>query len=117
MNARRPSVLLADNNVAVLTVVSQVVSEDFDIVATVLDGETALREAQCLRPDIVVLDIAMERLSGLEVPDSYAIEDLCAKSSPDGSPRPRFRSRCPRCGRIGLCFEAASQFGPSTVTA
>ena len=40
---------------------------DFDILATVLDGDTALRETQRLRPDIVVLDISMGILSGLEV--------------------------------------------------
>ncbi len=40
---------------------------DIDVVGTVADGEAALREAHRLRPDIVISDIEMPRLSGLEV--------------------------------------------------
>lgn len=40
---------------------------DIEVVATVADGEAAVREAHRLAPDILVSDIEMPGLSGLEV--------------------------------------------------
>jgi two-component system, OmpR family, phosphate regulon response regulator PhoB len=38
----------------------------FDVVEAA-DGVTALHEARCHRPDLVILDVRMPRMSGLEV--------------------------------------------------
>ena len=40
---------------------------DIEVLATVADGESALREAHRLQPDILVTDIEMPGLSGLDV--------------------------------------------------
>ncbi len=40
---------------------------DFAVVAEAADGEETVRLAQALRPDIVVLDISMPRLTGIQV--------------------------------------------------
>jgi two-component system response regulator DesR len=40
---------------------------DLDVVGSVADGETAWREVQRLRPDVVVTDIEMPFLTGLEL--------------------------------------------------
>jgi two-component system, NarL family, response regulator DesR len=40
---------------------------DIEVLATVADGEAALREAHRLQPDILVTDIEMPGLSGLDV--------------------------------------------------
>jgi DNA-binding NarL/FixJ family response regulator len=63
----RPRVLLADDHQAVLDRVSHQLAGEFEIVATVLDGQEAFDIALVLKPDAMVLDISMPGMSGLEV--------------------------------------------------
>jgi DNA-binding NarL/FixJ family response regulator len=60
-------VLLADDNPAVLRHVSAMLSKDFEIVAALSDGESALRNYLELKADVLILDISMGRVSGLDV--------------------------------------------------
>lgn len=62
-------VLLAEDQALVLGALSALLSleGDLDVVGTAADGETALRLACELRPDVLVTDIEMPRLSGLDV--------------------------------------------------
>jgi DNA-binding NarL/FixJ family response regulator len=62
----RLRVLVADNHQAMLDNIVRLLSRDFDVVATVQDGAAAVREAPRVNPDILVLDIAMPVLSGIE---------------------------------------------------
>jgi DNA-binding NarL/FixJ family response regulator len=62
----RPRVLLADDHQTILECVSRHLAEEFEIVAAVLDGEAAITAVLALKPDAVVLDISMPRMSGLE---------------------------------------------------
>ncbi len=64
---RRTRVLLADDNPAILEHVAHMLEAEFEIVGTVFDGESALREYEQTKPDILVLDISMGDLSGLDV--------------------------------------------------
>jgi DNA-binding NarL/FixJ family response regulator len=59
-------VLLADDHDAVLTVAARLLGQEFEVVRAVRDGQAVLEAAAKLRPDVVVLDIAMPVLSGLE---------------------------------------------------
>lgn len=61
-------VLLADDHIIVREGLKKVLdgAPDMDVVGEAADGIEALEKAKSLRPDIVVLDIAMPRLSGLE---------------------------------------------------
>jgi DNA-binding NarL/FixJ family response regulator len=63
----RPRVVLADNNRAILDCVSRQLVDEFEVVATLMDGQAALDAIMVLDPDAVVLDISMPRMSGLEV--------------------------------------------------
>jgi CheY-like chemotaxis protein len=63
----RPRILLADDHPAMLDRVSHQLNGEFEIVATVLDGQAALDAILVQKPDAVVLDISMPRVSGLEV--------------------------------------------------
>src|SRR5271165_4031565 len=60
-------VILADDVAQVLSAVAALLKEKFEIVAMVTDGQAAFDATLALAPDIVVLDISMPGLSGIEV--------------------------------------------------
>ena len=59
-------VLFADDNTEVLETVSRLVDGEFDKVAAVSDGESAVEAVCSLDPDLAVLDISMPILDGLK---------------------------------------------------
>jgi DNA-binding NarL/FixJ family response regulator len=60
-------VLLADDLVEVLDAVAALLRDSFDIVGTFSDGPAALKAVLNLEPDLVVLDISMPGMTGIEV--------------------------------------------------
>src|SRR6516225_6632180 len=62
----RPRVLLADDNQFLLDRVISLLRSDFDLVGTVKDGRALVTEAKRLRPDLIVLDITMPILNGIQ---------------------------------------------------
>ena len=63
---RRTRVLLADDHAIVAEGLATLLKGHFDLVGTVGDGSELVDAARQLRPDVVVADIAMPVLSGLE---------------------------------------------------
>ena len=63
---RRPTVLLADDHVVFTDGIVRILKERFDVVGSVTDGSSILEAASRLRPDVIVTDISMPTLSGLE---------------------------------------------------
>lgn len=66
MVTQRPSVLLADDHVMVLDAFQRLLEPQCNIVGKVTDGRALLERAQQLKPDVVVVDIGMPVLNGLE---------------------------------------------------
>ena len=62
----RPRVLLADDHTLLLGAFEKLLSEHCDVVGQVSDGRALVAAAEELKPDIVVLDISMPLLNGLE---------------------------------------------------
>jgi DNA-binding NarL/FixJ family response regulator len=60
-------VLLVDDNQEILERAAAILSSACAIVGSVKDGPSALEAVEALRPDVVVLDISMPGMSGLEV--------------------------------------------------
>jgi DNA-binding NarL/FixJ family response regulator len=60
-------VLIVDDNESVLARAAMVLAADCTVVGMVHDGYAALQAARALNPDVIVLDIAMPGMTGLEV--------------------------------------------------
>ena len=60
-------VLLADDLLEVLEAVAALLRNSFDVVGIASDGQTALAAALQLEPDLVVLDISMPGMTGIDV--------------------------------------------------
>ena|ERR1044071_5960178 len=61
----RLRVLVADDHRVMLDTLVRLLSREFDVVAAVTDGISAVDKAAELQPDLLVLDIAMPGLSGI----------------------------------------------------
>jgi DNA-binding NarL/FixJ family response regulator len=62
----KPRVLLADDHALLLGAFEKLLAEECDVVGQVSDGRALVSAAESLRPDVVVLDISMPLLNGLE---------------------------------------------------
>ena len=60
------SVLLADDSPSMLQEARRILEPEFQIVGTVDDGEAVLEATITLKPDVLILDISMGVMSGLE---------------------------------------------------
>ncbi len=62
----RIRVLLADDHEAMLDRVARLLATECNVVGTVTDGQQALDAARELKPDVLVLDISMPVMTGIE---------------------------------------------------
>src|SRR6266446_7264688 len=62
----RPRLLMADDHTLVLEGIRKLLENEFELVGTVEDGHALLRAAAQLRPDVILLDISMPLLNGIE---------------------------------------------------
>lgn len=65
-DSKRPRVLLADDHALVAAGLSKLLEPEFDLIGTVTDGRALVAAAQNELPDVVLLDISMPNLNGLE---------------------------------------------------
>ena len=64
LTPRGPRVLIADDHPKMRAALARLVSTEFDVVATVADGDILVTEARRLRPDVVISDLFMPTLDG-----------------------------------------------------
>jgi len=62
----RPRVLLADDHTLLLEAFRKLLADDCDVVGMVGDGRALVAEATKLKPDVVVVDVAMPLLNGVD---------------------------------------------------
>lgn len=62
----RPRVLLADDHRVVAQGLSSLLSTDFDLTGVVADGQAMVEAARNLRPDVIVADVSMPVLNGID---------------------------------------------------
>jgi DNA-binding NarL/FixJ family response regulator len=64
---RRSRVVLADDHPAVLAAFARMLQASCDVVASVANGAKAIQAVTTLRPDVLVVDLMMPDMDGLEV--------------------------------------------------
>jgi len=62
----RPRILLADDHTILLDAFKALLEPEFEVVGTVTDGRALLAEFSRLNPDVVLIDISMPLLNGLD---------------------------------------------------
>jgi len=63
---RRPTLLLADDHTLVLEGISRLLESEYEIVGMSADGKALVADALRLEPDIILLDISMPEMTGIE---------------------------------------------------
>ncbi|MEI6193091.1 MAG: response regulator transcription factor [Verrucomicrobiota bacterium] len=63
---KRPRVLLADDHRLVAEGLKSLLSDEFELVGVVEDGRDLIEAAQKLRPEVIVADITMPHLNGID---------------------------------------------------
>jgi DNA-binding NarL/FixJ family response regulator len=75
----RATVLLADDHAVVVEGLASLLQKEFAVVGTVTDGAQLLETARRVRPDVVVTDLAMPGVTGLDAVRRLKAEGLAAK--------------------------------------
>jgi len=64
---QRPRVLVADDHPEIVKAICRLLALDCEVVGTVSDGGDVLGAVQRLRPDVLVIDLNLPTISGLEL--------------------------------------------------
>jgi DNA-binding NarL/FixJ family response regulator len=71
-------VLLVDDNPAMIARVATVLAPGCTVVGSATNGATAIQSALALHPDVIVLDVSMPGMTGLEVASRLRMEGSTA---------------------------------------
>lgn len=63
---RRPRVLIADDHTFVAEACVKLLEPEFEVIGTFADGQALLAAVPALKPDVIVLDVGMPLMNGLE---------------------------------------------------
>lgn len=66
LGTSRPRILIADDHALVAEAFKTLLAGEFDVVATVHDGRSLIQTAQRVKPDVILVDVGMPLLNGLE---------------------------------------------------
>lgn len=62
----RTRILLADDNLPLLAATGKLLQTDFEVVGMVSDGDSLVEAALRLQPDVIVTDISMPKMNGID---------------------------------------------------
>jgi DNA-binding NarL/FixJ family response regulator len=74
MPSNRPHIIIADDHALVADLCKRLLEPEFEVVATVGDGRALVLIAATLKPQVIVIDIGMPLLNGLDA--GYQVKQL-----------------------------------------
>jgi DNA-binding NarL/FixJ family response regulator len=74
MQSNRPHIVIADDHTFMADVCKKLLEPKYDVVATVGDGRALVRIAATLKPQVIIIDIGMPLLNGLDA--GYQVKQL-----------------------------------------
>lgn len=75
----RPTIMIADDHAIVVEGLVSLLKENYDVVGTAPDAAQLIEAARRLRPDVVVTDVSMPGVSGIEAVRQLTGEGIAAK--------------------------------------
>jgi DNA-binding NarL/FixJ family response regulator len=78
MRSNRPHIIIADDHALVADLCKRLLEPEFEVVATVGDGRALVRVAATLKPRVIVIDIGMPLLNGLDA--GYQVKQLLSSA-------------------------------------
>ena len=63
---KKPRVLIADDHPDLVKAITRVLTLDYEVVGVVADGSAVLEAAQRLHPDVIVVDLNLPNVNGLD---------------------------------------------------
>jgi PAS domain S-box-containing protein len=75
----RSRIIVADDSEDMLNLLKDILEPEFEVVATVWDGRDLLQAVDNLKPDVIIADINMPEMSGIEATRRIVEEDPGAK--------------------------------------
>ena len=105
----RPRILMADDHLMLLEAFKALLEPDYEVVGTVTDGRRLLDEFARVHPDVVLLDIAMPLLNGLDAGRQLKAQRRSVKliyltMNPD----PQLASEALRLGASGYVLKSSA---------
>jgi len=105
----RPRILMADDHLMLLEAFRALLEPEYDVVGAVTDGRTLLEEFARLHPDVVLLDVAMPLLNGLDAgrqlkAQSRSVKLIYLTMNPD----PHMAGEALRLGASGYLLKSSA---------
>src|SRR5262249_44051643 len=63
---KRARILLADDHPLILEGLRSMLEAEYDVVAVIRDGRTLVEQATVLKPEVIILDISLPMLNGID---------------------------------------------------
>ena len=74
----KPRILLADDHALIIEGFRRILEDSYDLVGTATDGRALIESAKSLQPDIIILDVSMPLLNGIDA--AVHLKKLCPKT-------------------------------------
>jgi DNA-binding NarL/FixJ family response regulator len=105
----KPTILLADDDPALLQSLQRLLESEFEVVASVSDGCALLKAAETLVPDLIVTDISMPCLSGIRAARQLRPDQPTARIIfPTVHDEPAFLAEARKIGALGYVIKRSA---------